>query len=311
MTLRHTLPRVVLVTRKTPLELLIARHGTQSQARFYLESRNERIGDYEEAHDRLNGGVARVLEAIPEDQRRVRVERDELHRFLFAPDDIVCVVGQDGLVPNVAKCLTGQLVLGINPDPDRYDGVLCRHAPEAAERLLTWTSERTNLTFRIERRTMAVAQREDGQSLLALNEIFVGHQSHQSARYRIVHTRGQERHSSSGIICSTGTGATGWVRSICEQRGIEHKLPGPEDPRLAWFVREPFPSVNTGTSLTFGILGRKRRLEVISEMGEGGVAFADGIESDRLEFLTGQTVAIKVSKQTLNLVMPADTRQKS
>ena len=32
-------PRVVLVTRKTPLEQLLERRGTHDQARFYLQSR--------------------------------------------------------------------------------------------------------------------------------------------------------------------------------------------------------------------------------------------------------------------------------
>jgi hypothetical protein len=34
-------------------------------------------------------------------------------------------------------------------------------------------------------RTMVAAKLDDGQTLTALNEIFVGHVSHQSARYTI------------------------------------------------------------------------------------------------------------------------------
>src|SRR5215217_1155486 len=34
-------------------------------------------------------------------------------------------------------------------------------------------------------RTMAAARLDDGQALLALNEVFVGHASHQSARYAL------------------------------------------------------------------------------------------------------------------------------
>lgn len=135
---------------------------------------------------------------------------------------------------------------------------------------------------------MGVAEREDGQRLLALNEIFVGHRTHQSARYVIEAAGRRERQSSSGLLCATGTGATGWARSICEQRQIARVLSGPEDPRLAWFVREPFPSVYTATTLDFGLLEPGERLVAHSEMAEGGVAFADGIESDALEFLGGQ-----------------------
>jgi NAD kinase len=71
---------------------------------------------------------------------------------------------------------------------------------------------------------MAHARLDDGQQLLALNEIFVGHRTHQSARYRIRPADEQEeRHSSSGVIVSTGTGATGWARSI--QRSAQTGLP--------------------------------------------------------------------------------------
>jgi NAD kinase len=295
-------PRVVIVTRKSSLELMLERHGTVGQARFYLRTRGEDIRAHEEAHDRFQAAVAAVQSAIPSDQRRTRVDRDDLDRFLFADDDLILVVGQDGLVPNAAKYLRGQLVAGINPDPERYDGVLCMNRPENSSRVLEWMERRAGEGFTLERRTMAVAEREDGQRLLSLNEVFIGHRSHQSARYRISSGGESERHSSSGLICSTGTGSTGWARSIAEQRGLESLLPSPTDPKLAWFVREPFPSVNTGTSLDHGFVEDDEPLEIVSEMSEGGVLFADGIESDRVEFVTGQRVRISIAESRLNLV---------
>lgn len=303
------LPRIVLVVRKTPLELLLEHHGTFAQARFYLESRGQSIAEYERAHERFQSALARVLQTIPSDQRRVRVDRGDLDRFLFAPDDVIVIVGQDGLVPNTAKYLRGQLTVGVNPDADRYDGVLCRHAPDKMAELLAWVQQEKGRGYRVERRVMVVAEREDGQRLLALNEVFVGHRSHQSARYRIRVANRQERQSSSGIICATGTGSTGWVRSIREQRELDVALPRPEEPRLTWFVREPFPSVYTGTELDFGYLEGQDRLVINSEMGQGGVIFADGIESDYVEFLDGHQVQVGMADQTLNLVMPDDEKE--
>ena len=299
------LPRIVLVTRKTPLELLLERHGPLGQVRFYLESRGQQVTSYEEAHERFHAGLAEAQRAIPPDQRRVRIDRVDLDRFLFAPDDLVVIVGQDGLVPNAAKYLRGQLAIGINPDPERYDGVLCQHPPAAMGALLDWAVSREGPGFRVEHRVMAVAEREDGQRLLALNEVFIGHQTHQSARYRIRAGDREERHSSSGVICSTGTGGTGWARSISEQLGAGGGLPWPEEPRLAWFVREPFPSVSTQTGLRHGELSREGQLTLVSDMGEGGVVFADGIESDRLDFLAGQRVTVGIASGTFNLVARA------
>jgi hypothetical protein len=297
------LPRIVLVTRKTPLALLLEHHGTLAQARFYLRARGQEIAQYEENHQRFEVAMDAVLGAIPSDQRRVYLDRSELDRFLFAPDDLILVVGQDGLVPNVAKYLSGQLTIGINPDADRYDGVLCPHSPGAIDSLLMWAREEGSEIYRVERRVMAMAEREDGQRLLALNEVFVGHRSHQSARYRLRVGGLEERHSSSGVICATGTGSTGWARSLVEQWRRDLSLPQPEQHRLAWFVREPFPSVYTGSELDFGFLAREEALVIRSEMGEGGVIFADGIEADHIPFLYGHEVRIRLAEEVLNLVV--------
>ena len=299
----HDRPRLVLVTRRTPLEVLMDQFGTYGQARFYLESRGESIGWAEETHQRFEASFARVQAAVPPDERRVRVDRADLSSFLFAPDDVVVVVGQDGLVANVAKYLDGQLTIGVNPDPQRYDGLLCAHAAEGMPRLLAWLWTQNQGVYHVQQRSMAQVEREDGQRLLALNEVFVGHRTHQSARYRLRVDGREERQSSSGLICATGTGGTGWVRSIARQRHLDVTLDA-EEQRLVWLVREPFPSVVTGTDLDFGMLGADASLEVVSEMGDDGVIFADGIEADRLDFLSGQVARITLARQRLHLVVP-------
>jgi NAD kinase len=296
-------PRFVLIRRKTSLEHLLEHHGTHNQACFFLAQRSQTIDSHEEAHQRFHAALRQVDQAMPSHRRRTRVDRDELDRFFFAPDDVVVVVGQDGLVANVAKYLVEQQVFGVNPDPERYDGILCPHPPSAFPAFVEWNLAGGD-EFRLEQRTQVIARREDGQTLPALNEVFVGHRTHQSARYHLDTGERWERHSSSGLICATGTGATGWARSISTQRRIEEALPMPEESRLAWFVREPFPSVATGTDLDFGFLTRGARLRLISEMGEGGVVFADGIESDYLEFVTGQILDVEVAPKRLQLVMP-------
>ena len=78
---------------------------------------------------------------------------------------------------------------------------------------------------------MAAARLDDGQELLALNEVFVGHASHQSARYTLALGERAERQSSSGLIVATGTGATGWAASIHRERHSGLALPAPEDDR--------------------------------------------------------------------------------
>lgn len=301
---RLDLPRIVLVTRKTPLDMLIERHGTAGQVRFYLESKGQRLDPYAEVQARHDAAMSAILRAIPPEQPRTRLDRSQLDRFVFNADDLVVVVGQDGLVPNVAKYLDGQLAIGVNPDPSHYDGILCAHFSTAFADVLDWVRARDS-RFAVQHRVMALARREDGQVLRALNEFYLGSQTHQSARYMLQAGERQERQSSSGILVGTGTGSTGWCLSVARQRGLEARLPAPEERRLVWFVREPWPSRTTGTDLAFGELTEAQELVVTSELGEHGVIFADGIETDWLEFLDGQTVRIAIAPSGLQLVMPA------
>jgi len=301
---RFDLPRIVLVTRKTPLELLLERHSTTGQVRFYLESKGQRLDLYAEGQARQDDAMTIILRAIPPERPRTRLDRSDIDRFVFNPDDMLVVVGQDGLVPNVAKYLDGQLTIGINPDPSRSDGLLCAHPPTAIVDILAW-AQRRDSRFVVQRRVMALASREDGQTLRALNEIYLGSRTHQSARYVLHAGEREERQSSSGILVGTGTGSTGWCRSLAQQLGLEARLPQPEERRLVWFVREPWPSRTTGTDLTFGELTEGQELVVTSELGENGVIFADGIETDWLDFLDGQTVRITIAPSELHLVVPA------
>lgn len=291
-------PRVVVVTRPTPFELVAARHGTVAQAEFFLQTRGESLGPLREAHDAQERAIQRASAAIDMSWRRAKVDRDRLDRFLFEDDDIIVAIGQDGLVANTSKYLGGQPVIGLNPDPASYAGVLVPHAPAAVDDLLADVVAGRELR---QVRTMVEAEVDGGFKLRALNEIFVGHRTHQSARYRIRFGNQLERQSSSGVIVSTGTGCTGWARSIHRERRCEICLLEPGDPRLLFFVREAFPSPGTGTALTDGII--EDQIELISEMNEGGVVFGDGIEADRIDFGWGKSVRISRAPTALQLVV--------
>jgi len=288
-------PRVVVVSRRSELDQLLARHGTRAAAAYFLRQRGRDLAEVQRRHDAQTAALTTVGAAVPADWRRGHVDRDDLPRFLFAPEDIVVAVGQDGLVANVAKYLDGQPVIGVDPEPGRNAGVLVRHRADAVRKLLRSSRE-------TESRTMVVAELDDGQELVGLNEIYCGHVTHQSSRYVVSTPDGRrERHSSSGVLVGTGTGATGWCGSVARSRPDPPRLPEPGRPALCWFVREAWASPATGVSVTAGLLGPGDRLELVSE-SEHLVAFADGLEADRLELAWGQRLRIGVADRKLALV---------
>ncbi|WP_433293619.1 hypothetical protein ACQP2F_31070 [Actinoplanes sp. CA-030573] len=287
-------PRVVVVSRRSELDELLARHGTRGAAAYFLKQRGRDLDEVTARHEALQAALTEVGAAVPADWRRGHVERADLPRFLFAPEDVVVAVGQDGLVANVAKYVDGQPVIGVDPEPGRNAGVLVRHRAAAVAGLLTAPAA--------QERTMVVARLDDGQELYGLNEIFVGHPSHQSARYVLSVPGGdRERQSSSGLIVGTGTGATGWCASIAGSRAVAPPAPAPADQALCWFVREAWPSPATGVRLVAGVLGAGERIELTGE-SERLVVFADGLESDALELTWGQRVEVGVAARRLRLV---------
>ncbi|HET9380422.1 MAG TPA: hypothetical protein VFP69_06295 [Streptomyces sp.] len=294
-------PRVVIVHRTTEYEELVARHGTHGQAAFFLASRGRDVGELAARHHRTRRALAEVASAVPLTWRQARVERADLDRFLFAPEDVVVVVGQDGLVANAAKYLAGQPVIGVDTDPGRNPGVLVRHTAGDAGALLR--SVRAGAAT--DDLTMVEAVADDTQRVVALNEIYLGAASHATARYRLgLDGDGGvvEAQASSGVLVGTGTGATGWIRSVWQERGAGLRLPGPAETRLLWFVREAWPSPATGTSLVAGELTATAALRLTAE-SERLVAFGDGMESDALELTWGQSVRVMVCGDRLRLVV--------
>jgi NAD kinase len=300
-------PRVVLVHRRTELTELLARHATRGQAEFFLQSRGRRIEELEARHQDVRQATAAVTASIPADWRRGSVERADLARFLFEPGDVVVVVGQDGLVANVAKYLDGQPVIGVNPEPERNPGVLVRYPASAAAALLAAAGGAAgppDATSRADELRMVQAETDDGQRLLALNEIYVGHPSHQTARYTLTPPGSPaEAQASSGVIVGTGCGATGWCRSAWLERHSSLRLPDPAESRLAWFVREAWPSPATSTAATEGDLAAGQSLSLLIASDQL-VLFGDGIESDAIGLSWGQSVSIGLASRVLRLVRP-------
>ena len=305
--------RIVLIVRKTRLEDLTVRFNTVEQARFYIEHLGADFSDYDAEHRTYQQAVRAVEASLRRFGRVQKLDRSFLPNFLFPPDALVVVLGQDGLVANTLKYLAGQPVVGVNPDPARWDGALLPFKAGDLALVVPAAQARKRPMRSV---TMARARLSDGQELHAVNDLFIGPRSHVSARYEIHVGAHSETHSSSGLIVSTGLGSTGWFRSLLAgAAGIaghatkgsieelrEHGFPWDAD-HLHFTVREPFPSRTTQTGLVFGKITSGKPLRLVSQMAGYGVIFSDGIEADFLEFNSGMTATIDVAQRQGCLVL--------
>jgi NAD kinase len=316
---RLTENKIVLVVRATRLADLRARFATKQQAKFYVSRLGGDFSDYEREDAAYQEAVREVQATLVELGRVQVVQRALLPNFVFGPEDIVVTLGQDGLVANTLKYLDGQPLIGVNPDPQRYDGELLPFRASHLRKLMPEVFARHRAIRQV---SMAVAKLNTGLVLHAVNDLFIGPRSHGSARYTLQSGKKKEAHSSSGVVVSTGLGSTGWLKSlIAGATGVADLVkaelsrqapakPVSVDPTFAWdarhlffTVREPFPTRNTGASLVFGRVTEQQPLVIESQMGENGVIFSDGIEADFLDFNSGTRATITLAEKRGCLVV--------
>jgi NAD kinase len=303
--------KIVIITRKTRLEELVERGSTRAQAKFYIEHSGGDFAEYEREDATYRHALEQVRRSLDLGLKVQLVDRGFSPTFLYAPDDVVVTLGQDGLVANTAKYVGAQPIVAVNPDPERFDGVLLPFLPGQARPAVTAVLEGR---YRARQVTLAEATLDDGQRLLAFNDLYIGCQTHVSSRYRIGFRGASEPQSSSGVVISTGAGSTGWMSSIFNMaRGITAfaGMPGApegirlpwEDPRLLFAVREPYVSKHSSAGICAGMVDPAEELRLESAMPSGGVVFSDGVEADYLAFNSGAVAHVRAAAQKANLVV--------
>src|SRR6187402_2089311 len=133
---------VVIVRSKTRLEQLTEKFNTKAQAKFYVEQNVMNVlqkkskvavkkeeaaksfNEYEREHDSLYSSLGSIHKSLDKKIKYKEIDRTFLSNFIFTEKDLVVVIGQDGLVANTAKYVNNIPIIGVNPDPAQYDGVL-------------------------------------------------------------------------------------------------------------------------------------------------------------------------------------------
>jgi NAD kinase len=335
---------IAIVTRETRMQGLKAKFATVRQAKFYVKQaqKHERMrrsqaaasqsdkaslqsldedeltatdtaadfSEYEAEDITYRGGLETLQSELDFGLPLHFVDRAYVPTFNFSFCELVVVVGQDGLVANVAKYVGDLPIVAINPDPQRFDGVLLPFQIPQARRAVGRVLEGKAKSRPI---TLAEVELNDGQRMLAFNDFFLGASSHISARYLLRLGDREEPQSSSGVLVSTGAGSTGWFSSVFNMvQGVAAWQGGApiageqlrwEDRHLLWAVREPFASKHSRTELVAGSLAEGNELILESLMPEEGVIFSDGMQADALQFNSGTIARVRVAKQRAKLVV--------
>jgi NAD kinase len=310
---RLTENKIVLVKRRTRLEDLIARYNTIAQAKFYIEHMGSDFSDYISEDDQYKKAFSEAQSQLESLGRVQVVDREYVPNFICGDNDIVVVIGQDGLVANTLKYLSNQQLIGVNPDPARWDGILL---PFKVADLKLVIQDVFNKRRQIKEVSMAKAALNDGQTIYAVNDLFIGQRTHVSSRYHIQLGERHEFQSSSGIIVSTGLGSTAWLKSILAGAAnivnsiSDKKIKVQQERSLQWdidylyfSVREPFPSKTSRADIVFGKVTKASPLKILSQMPENGVIFSDGVENDYLQFNSGIEATITIAEKRGHLVV--------
>ena len=343
----QSLPIIAVVTRETRMKNLKKRWVTSSNIKFQMQQ----AASHEE--DRLKRKRRKAMASVTEDDFELliaeasdalsdedelreedetydealkkllfeidmgypikKVDRSFISNFDFQRCVAVIVFGQDGLVANVAKYVGDVPIIGVNPDPQRNDGILLPFEVKHSRNIVRRTIDQKSKTRDV---TLGEVTTNNGQRMLAFNDFFMGCKSHTSARYTVELNLQTESQSSSGMIISTGAGSTGWMSSIFNMAGrigrifdtdrererIVHRLDW-SDRQLMWAVREPFISCHSSADMIGGFLDADQELVVGSQMDGNGVIFSDGVEKDFIEFNSGSIAAFRVADQKAHLVV--------
>ena len=305
--------KIIIVTRPTRLDALIEKFNTEGQAKFYIEHLGSDFSDYKQESDIYYRELDLLVSSMHDFGQVQILDWKFLPNYIFGKNDLVLTIGQDGLVANTLKYLDEQLLIGINSDKTRWDGILSLFSAKDAK-LIAEKAQNSKATVR--EITKAKIELSDNQVLYAVNDFFVGVSNHASARYEISFNGIKEYQSSSGIIISTPLGSSGWMRSVLEgAENISHKIDGTvahsvSQPIKAWSddilqfaVREPFPSNSTQTSIAYGVVLGGQSLTIESKMGENGIIFSDGVQKDYLNFNYSVKANVTIAQQKGRLVV--------
>lgn len=220
--------------------------------------------------------------------------RDRLKKPQLKNKDFVIAVGGDGTFLRAAQFVSNQLIFGVNSDVKDKEGFFMKANRNDFESKF---KKIVNGKFKVRKlQRLEASINHKKIDILALNEFFIGaRKSYHAAKYIIQVGNKRERQKSSGVLVTTATGSYAWAKSCCNRT-----LPL-NSKNYQFVVREPYQgNVFKNYKLKYGILKRKQKISIASEMLDG-ILIADSVGKEH-SFKNGSNAVIKISNKHLNAI---------
>ncbi len=237
----------------------------------------------------------RAVKEIPNAEAVFKI-REKATKRDVAWCDIAVSIGGDGTFLGLAKLITDKTpLLGVNADPSKKEGFLCRAEPRNLKKSFRMLAEGKYRTRRLAR-LKAESEKNPAKRLPpSLNEVFFGNKcSYRMSRYVLEVGGRREFQRSSGVIVSTAAGSHAWASSVGGK-----KLPLGSR-KIQVLVREPFSARLSSPKMTRMLLGPESEVRIIS-LDSHNIAIGDSI-GRALALANGEPLLIRRSEHDLRMV---------
>lgn len=292
--LRTTAPaavRRVLVVVKQPLKALAEASDDERLKKLLTPNSKdkERLERTAKEHEQTLQQVVSVLSDLGVAARCITRHPGE-HFDLRDDEDLIVTVGGDGTFLDASHSVLDKVpLLGVNSAPHSSFGHFCLTARSGFKAVASSILKGTRKPHKLLRLKLTLD--DEAVDIPILNEVFLAHViPAATSRYKVELGSESASHKSSGLIISTPSGSTGFMRSA------KGPIADITDETFAYWVDKPFKTPGVPFPLRGGeVVGGK--LVVTSEMIDG-MLYLDGAHITR-PFPHGTKLTVTVHESPL------------
>lgn len=282
--------KILLLCKTSPYKTLLEKPGKISHR---LNRGSEHFQRFKKGHGRHEAAIDSIVRELK--KWKVSFTRSSRRsRIRYSRYDLVITIGGDGTFLDAARNITGQLILGINSDPEWSVGQFCSATketfPSVLDKILSGRFKVTALN------RIRLSIKGAGVKVNILNDILFCHRNPAAmSRYYLTANGRKEEQRSSGVWVATAAGSTGAIQSA---GGKELPI---TSKRLQYKPRELYTAFGDRTyKLRGGFFDGKKGLKIHSLI-PNGVVYIDGSHVC-YPLMFGDEAVLTTSPQPLKVV---------